>query len=94
MLRHHLAPQGKRPDREGGRVRQQRRRRANPLTDRRAPAGTPLADRCPLTGHRRLSYRRAAELFAEASRPFDPAGRGLTLHRLSVLPWAGPGGNA
>ncbi|MFC5663424.1 hypothetical protein ACFP3U_10590 [Kitasatospora misakiensis] len=33
------------------------------LTDRRAPATTPAADRCPHTGRARLSYRRAAELF-------------------------------
>ncbi|MEV6976147.1 hypothetical protein [Kitasatospora sp. NPDC093806] len=33
------------------------------LTDRRAPAGTPAADRCPHTHRARLSYRRAAELF-------------------------------
>ncbi|KJK43810.1 hypothetical protein UK12_34585, partial [Saccharothrix sp. ST-888] len=33
------------------------------LTDRRAGAGTPAADLCPHSGHSRLSYRRAAELF-------------------------------
>ncbi|WP_327073631.1 hypothetical protein OG196_19600 [Kitasatospora purpeofusca] len=33
------------------------------LTDRRAPAATPAADRCPHTHRARLSYRRAAELF-------------------------------
>ncbi|WP_051755324.1 hypothetical protein [Kitasatospora purpeofusca] len=33
------------------------------LTDRRAPATTPAADRCPHTHRARLSYRRAAELF-------------------------------
>jgi integrase/recombinase XerD len=60
------------------------------LTDRRAPQGTPAADRCPLTGRGRLSYRRAAELFAEATRPLDPAGRGWTLHRLRVLPQSAP----
>ncbi|MFF0412656.1 hypothetical protein ACFYUY_19740 [Kitasatospora sp. NPDC004745] len=53
------------------------------LTDRRAPAGTPAADRCPLTGRARLSYRRAAELLATHSRPLttppDPA---WTLRRL------------
>lgn len=52
------------------------------LTDRRAPAGTPLADRCPITGRARLSYRRAAELFTEATRPLDPVGRGWTLRQL------------
>lgn len=49
------------------------------VTDRRAPATTPSADRCPLTGRGRLSYRRAAELFTAATRPLDPAGRGWTL---------------
>jgi integrase/recombinase XerD len=49
------------------------------VTGRRAPAGTPVADRCPVTGRGRLSYRRAAELFTSATRPLDPAGRGWTL---------------
>ncbi|MFB6503040.1 MULTISPECIES: hypothetical protein [unclassified Streptomyces] len=49
------------------------------VTDRRAPAGTATADRCPVTGRGRLSYRRAAELFTTATRPLDPAGRGWTL---------------
>jgi hypothetical protein len=59
-------------------------RRSGPLflTGRRAPAGTPGADVCPLTGHGRLSYRRAAEIFAGWTRPLDPAGRGWTLHQL------------
>jgi integrase/recombinase XerD len=59
-------------------------RRHGPLfrTDRRAPAGTPPADVCPLTGRGRMSYRRAAEIFAERTRPLDPAGRGWTLHQL------------
>lgn len=52
------------------------------LTGRRAPATTPVRDRCPLTGRARLSYRRAAELFTAATRPLDPAGRGWTLRRL------------
>jgi hypothetical protein len=52
------------------------------LTDRRAPAGTAAADRCPVTGHGRLSYRRAAEVFAEATKGLDPAGRGWTLRQL------------
>jgi len=52
------------------------------LTDRRAPAGTPAADRCPLTGRGRLSYRRAAELFTAATRPLDPEHRGWTLRQL------------
>ncbi|MEV5878436.1 hypothetical protein AB0L75_30265 [Streptomyces sp. NPDC052101] len=49
------------------------------VTDRRAPATTPAADRCPVTGRGRLSYRRAAELFTAATRPLDPADRGWTL---------------
>jgi len=59
-------------------------RRSGPLflTDRRAPAGTPLADVCPVTGRGRMSYRRAAEIFAYWTRPLDPAGRGWTLHQL------------
>ncbi len=52
------------------------------LTDRRAPAGTCPADVCPLTGRGRLSYRRAAEIFTECTRPLDPAGRGWLLHQL------------
>ena len=45
------------------------------LTDRKAPARTPTADVCPLTGQARMSYRRAAEIFAAFTRPLDPAGR-------------------
>lgn len=62
-------------------------RRQGPLfrTDRRAPAGTPPADICPLTGRGRMSYRRAAEIFSEQTRPLDPAGRGWTLHQLRQL---------
>lgn len=52
------------------------------LTDRHAAAGTPPADVCPLTGRGRMSYRRAAEIFSEHTRPLDPAGRGWTLHQL------------
>jgi integrase/recombinase XerD len=52
------------------------------VTDRRAPAGTPAADTCPVTGRARMSYRRAAEIFTEMTRPLDPAGRGWTLHQL------------
>jgi hypothetical protein len=52
------------------------------LTDRRAPADAARADVCPLTGRGRMSYRRAAELFTEWTRPLDPAGRGWTLHQL------------
>ncbi len=58
-------------------------RRYGPVfrTDRRAPAGTG-PDVCPLTGRGRLSYRRAAEIFTEHTRPLDPAGRGWMLHQL------------
>ena len=52
------------------------------LTDRRAPSGTPAADRCPLTGRARLSYRRAAEVFTDATRALDPSGSGWTLRQL------------
>ncbi len=55
------------------------------LTDRRAPAGTAAADRCPLTGRARLSYRRAAEIFADATKNLDPQGRGWTLRQLQGL---------
>jgi len=59
-------------------------RRSGPafLTDRRAAAGAPQADVCPLTGRGRISYRRAAEVFTEVTRPLDAAGRGWTLHQL------------
>jgi integrase len=52
------------------------------LTDRRAPPGTAPADRCPLTGRGRMSYRRAAEIFTEHTRRLDPSGRGWMLHQL------------
>jgi len=38
----------------------------------------------------RLSYRRAAEVFAAATRELDPAGRGFTLHRLAAAGRARP----
>jgi hypothetical protein len=59
-------------------------RRTGPvfLTDRRAPDGTNASDICPLTGRARMSYRRAAEIFTEHTRPLDPAGRGWMLHQL------------
>jgi hypothetical protein len=61
-------------------------RRCGPifLTDRRAPAGTPRADVCPLSRRGRLSYRRAAEIFIEHTRPLDPDGNGWTLHQLRL----------
>ncbi|MFF9351900.1 hypothetical protein [Streptomyces sp. NPDC014734] len=49
------------------------------VTCRRVHTGTPVADRCPVTGRGRLSYRRAAELFTAATGPLDPTGRGWTL---------------
>jgi hypothetical protein len=59
-------------------------RRTGPVfrTDRRAPAGTAPPDLCPLTGRGRMSYRRAAEIFTEVTRPLDAAGRGWMLHQL------------
>jgi hypothetical protein len=56
------------------------------VTDRRAGTRTSRAagNVCVLTGQARLSYRRAAEIFAAATRPLDPAGRGWTLHQLSA----------
>jgi integrase len=57
------------------------------VTSRRTAARTASAasgDVCQLTGQVRLSYRRAAEIFAAATRPLDPAGRGWTLHQLSA----------
>jgi len=52
------------------------------LTDRRAPADTKSADVCRLTGRGRMSYRRAAEIFTEVTRPLDPDGKGWMLHQL------------
>jgi integrase/recombinase XerD len=52
------------------------------VTGRRARAHP--GDRCPVTGQARMSYRRAAELFTELTRPLDPAGHGWTLHQLSA----------
>ena len=54
------------------------------LTGRRAPAATPRADICRVTGQARMSYRRAAEIFTAATKPLDPAGHGWTLHQLSA----------
>ena len=52
------------------------------VTDRARATGL-AADRWPVTGQARMSYRRAAELFTTLTRPLDPAGRGWTLHQLS-----------
>ncbi len=52
------------------------------VTDRARATGT-AADRWPVTGQARMSYRRAAELFTTLTRPLDPAGHGWTLHQLS-----------
>ena len=67
-------------------------RRAGPvfLTDRRAVTGTPASDLCQFSGRGRMSYRRAAEIFAEHTRQLDPAGRGWTLHQLRRPPAGGP----
>jgi integrase len=52
------------------------------VTDRRAPADAPATDVCPVTRRGRMSYRRAAEIFAAATRPLDPARKGWTLQQL------------
>lgn len=69
-------------------------RRHGPVfrTDRRAAAGTRADDVCPLTGRGRMSYRRAAEIFGEWTRPLDQAGRGWTLHQLRHAHAAESGG--
>ena len=54
------------------------------LTERRAAARTPAADRCPYTQRARLSPRRAAELFRQATRILDPADRGWNLRDLRL----------
>lgn len=54
------------------------------LTERRAAARVPAADRCPYTRRARLSARRAAELFQTATREIDPAGTGWTLRDLRL----------
>jgi integrase/recombinase XerD len=55
------------------------------LADRRPTRAVATADLCPVTGRARLSYRRAAEIFEEATRPLaDPLHRaqGWKLHQL------------
>lgn len=54
------------------------------LTGRRARTGAVLADVCPISGRARMSYRRAAEIFAAATRPLDPGKRGWTLSQLRM----------
>jgi integrase/recombinase XerD len=54
------------------------------LTERRAAARTPAADRCPYTHRARLSPRRAAELFQQATRVLDPADHGWNLRDLRL----------
>jgi integrase/recombinase XerD len=55
------------------------------VTGRRAPARAVATDMCRMTGQARMSYRRAAEIFTELTRPLDPATRGWTLHQLSAV---------
>jgi len=45
------------------------------VADRQPTRAVPSIDLCPVTGHARLSYRRAAELFSETTN-------GWTLHQL------------
>ncbi len=55
------------------------------LADRQPTRAVPTLDLCPDTGRARLSYRRAAELFAHASTPLAVAlgqAHGWTLHQL------------
>lgn len=57
------------------------------LTERRAIHRRAIhhggrVDICPLTGHARMSYRRAVEIFTAATQPLDPAGVGWALHQL------------
>ena len=64
------------------------------VTGRRAPAGAADADLCRVTGHARMSYRRAAEVFTALTRPLDTAGSGWTLHQLSAAGKARKSGQA
>jgi len=55
------------------------------LAERALTRATPTLDVCPDTGRARLSYRRAAELFAHATTPLATAAgqsTGWTLHQL------------
>lgn len=54
------------------------------LTERRAAAHVAGVDRCPYTGHARLSMRRATELFRVTTSEWDPRGQGWNLRDLRV----------
>jgi integrase/recombinase XerD len=56
------------------------------LTERRAPRHVPAADCCPYTGRARLSARRAAELFQQATAALDPPAPGRSLRDLRPRP--------
>jgi integrase len=64
------------------------------VTGRRAVSSRAAADVCRPTGQARLSYRRAAEIFAAATSVLDPAGRGWTLHQLSSARGRVPAGTS
>jgi integrase len=66
-------------------------RRAGPRAGRSLPTAD---DVCWPTGQTRLSYRRAAEIFAAATRSLDPAGNGWTLHQLSAARRSAQAGSA
>lgn len=55
------------------------------LTERRVPGRPVSINVCGATRHGRMSYRRAAEIFTELTRPLDAGGRGWTLHQLSAV---------
>jgi len=67
-------------------------RSAGPVfrTERRAPSGVDRADRCPYTGHGRLSPRRAAELFRQATESLGPDAAPRSLRDLRPRPGAAP----
>lgn len=56
------------------------------LTERRAPDSVERADRCPYTGRGRLSSRRAAELFRQATASLGPTAAGWSLRDLRPRP--------
>jgi integrase/recombinase XerD len=55
------------------------------LTERRVPGRPVGLNVCRATRQARMSYRRAAELFTELTRPLDTGGSGWTLHQLSAV---------